>query len=698
MRLKILGCLLAFLPLLIHAQNGEEYIINEWPTESRPTVAWYINNNAASHAKRASDLRKAFFRPMSLSAYGSPAETRYAATWINDGAMGQPWQMGWGMSLKAFDKWVSKWRMQGYRLVIISANGPAGKAAFHGVMAFPSDRLKWAYKCEIKDLDKYMAGKDNNGISRVNSFRMYGEMDDRRYCVLLYENKGNERWALEHSEPGAMPNESWVSEYNYPHVSRQFLRPHKLFISDDGVITPLITDVSVGGWSAAVRLDQEQMAEEIRRQGHQWFMPIDIQGASGLGKTQFTAVFAERMRYQPRLWAAHGQVSGFKNTKEAKKELDITMKNFMVENGIRQAQVSIGARGHAMLERSYTWAETAYGSVKPDDVFLIGGVSKMFLYAAVKWCVDQLLVEYDTPVYKLLGYRNPFDERAEDITIQHLLDHTAGYDRDDSREAAFEFGKVGLTLPHNGTEPATLHDVIKYKLRQRLDYNPGERFVHSHYGSLLLGAVVANLTEMPYVDFLKKHILDGLDVSVFETDSKAHLKDKIVQQGLQMGVDARYPRKGEYVAGVYGGDGAIKEETAAAFSLRASATSLIKFAGQYSVARIGKRRDGYRRGGIEGGYAYVESHGDFDWAMVFNTREFASKNAVVHLAHKIRKLIDKTVAENKYGPFTLTCNPGPEIFDKSFPGMRGISFDSLGHLPDCTEEELDEIIHDRKDG
>lgn len=84
--------------------------------------------------------------------------------------------------------------------------------------------------------------------------------------------------------------------------------------------------------------------------------------------------------------------------------------------------------------------------------------------------------------------------------------------------------------------------------------------------------------------------------------------------------------------------------------------------------------------------------------MVFNTREFASKNAVVHLAHKIRKLIDKTVAENKYGPFTLTCNPGPEIFDKSFPGMRGISFDSLGHLPDCTEEELDEIMHDRKGG
>ncbi|KAM0415168.1 hypothetical protein ACHAPD_006356 [Fusarium lateritium] len=214
--------------------------------------------------------------------------------------------------------------------------------------------------------------------------------------------------------------------------------------------------------------------------------------------------------------------------------------------------------------------------------------------------------------------------------------------------------------------------------------------VHSHYGSLLLGAVVANLTEMPYVDFLKKHILDGLGVSLFETDSKVHFKDKVVQQGLQIGLDARYPGRGR--------DGAIKEETAAAFSLRASATSVMKFAARHSVARIGKRKDGYRRGGIEGGYAYVETYGDFDFAILFNTREFASKNAVLGLAHdKIRNFIDRTVAEKKYGPFTLTCNPGPEIFDKAFPGLEGVPLDSLEHLPDCTQKELDEIMHDRED-
>ncbi|KAM0502739.1 hypothetical protein ACHAP8_003569 [Fusarium lateritium] len=538
--------------------------------------------------------------------------------------------MAWGLSLKEFGEWAEKWEMEGFRMAILNANGPPDRAEFHGVMVLPKRRLKRAYKCDIEDLDKWVAGKDDNGISRVVSFRMYGELDNRRYCVLIHENKGNERWALEHSEPGLMPDSSWVSEFNYPHVSRQFLHPAKLFMADDGVITPLMTDMSMGGWSAAIRLNQSAMAKEIDRQRHQWFIPVDIQGASGFGKTQFNVVLAERTKCRPRVWAAHGQTSGFRNNKKAKKELDKIMKDFIKHNGIRQAQISIGMRGHAFLERSYTYAESAYGTVKPHDVPPRGYQQDVSIRSR----------------RMLLGYRKAFDKRVEDITIQHLLDHTSGYDRNQSGEAAFEFGKVGLQLQNNGTEPATLHELIEYKLKKRLDFNPGERMVH--YGSLLLGAVVANLTEMPYVDFLKKHILDGLDVSLFETDSRAHFKDKVVQQGLQIGLDARYPGKGEYVSGVYGGDGAIKEETAAAFSLRASATSVMKFAARHSVARIGKRKDGYRRGGIEGGYVYVETYGDFDFAILFNTREFASKNAVLDLAHdKIRNFIDRTVAEEK---------------------------------------------------
>ncbi|KAI1053972.1 hypothetical protein LB507_007290 [Fusarium sp. FIESC RH6] len=699
MRLKVLGCLLAFLPSLLHAQDDE--LIYERPTDEHPLVAWYFGVNEKEHERRVKDLKAKDFRPMSLSAYGNPGETRYAMTWINDGTVVHGWQMVWGFNLQKFNKWVKEWESQGLRMTAVSANGPAGSAEFHGIMVEDPHMIKWGHDCDIKDIDAYIANKDSNGLVRVVSFRMYGEPYDRRYCVVLHENESHERWALEHTKEGLMPDQSWSSTFNYPHLSRQFLRPAKLFMSDDGVITPLVTDMSPGGWSAAIRLKDTELSKTIKRQSAQGFMPVDIQGGSGLGKTQYNAVFVERMRYLPRKWKAKGEVNSFRNNKPAKEELDNIMRNFMKNNGIRQAQVAIGARGHVMAERSYTWAETTYGTVSRNDKFLLGGVSKMFLYPAVKWCVDNELFGYDTPVYELLGYHKPLDRRAVDITIQNLLDHTAGYDRNASGEAAFQFREAAMQSPSKGKRPATLDDLIQYKLKKKLDYNPGERMVHSHYGSMLLGHVIANLTEMPYVEFLKKHILDDLDVDVFATDVNAHLRDKIHPDGLQVGVDARFPADKQHVPGVYGGDGAIKEECAAAFSLRASASTLVKFAGRHSVARMGHRRSGYRRGGIEGGYALVESYGeDFDWAVVFNTREFASKEAVLGLVDKMHKFMDVTLSEKRYGPHKLECNPGDRMLKEDYPRLagltNGIAPEDLKHLPDCTKEQLDKMIRGEK--
>ncbi|CAG7556047.1 unnamed protein product [Fusarium equiseti] len=696
MRLKVLGSLLVFLPSLLHAQ--EDWKIYERPTDDRPTVEWYFGVSENEHKRLVSELKVDNFRPMSLSAYGDPGETRYAMTWINDGTVGHGWQMAWGLNLTRFNEWVQEWELQGLRMTAVSANGPAVSAEFHAIMVEDPDVIKWGHDCDIKDIDAYMANKDSNGLARVVSFRMYGEADDRRYCVVLHENKGHERWALEHTKEGLMPDQSWSSIFNYPHASGQLLRLSKLFMSDDGVITPLVTDMSAGGWSAAIRLNNTELSKMIQTQSAQWFLPWDIQGGTGLGKTQYNAIFVERMRYLPRKWKVKGEVASFRNNKQAKEGLDKIMKNFMKENGIRQAQVAIGARGRVMAERSYTWAETTYGTVSRDDKFLLGGVSKMFLYSAVKWCVENMLFDYDTLVYELLGYHSPSDRRAEDITIQHLLDHTAGYDRKASGEAAFQFREAAMQSPSKGKKPATLDDLIKYRLKKKLDYNPGERMVHSHYGSMLLGHVVAKLTEMPYVEFLKKHVFNGLDVDVFATDANAHLKDKIHPEGLQVGIDARFPADKQHVPGAYGGDGAVKEECAAAFSLRASASTLVRFAGKHSVARMGKRRSGYRRGGVEGGYAFVESYGDdFDWAVVFNTREFASKDAVLGLVDKMHHLMDYTLSEKRYGPHKLECNPGDiNLLKQDYPGLTGITPEDLWHLPDCTKEQLNKMFRGGK--
>ncbi|CVK90145.1 uncharacterized protein FPRN_07473 [Fusarium proliferatum] len=93
------------------------------------------------------------------------------------------------------------------------------------------------------------------------------------------------------------------------------------------------------------------------------------------------------------------------------------------------------------------------------------------------------------------------------------------------------------------------------------------------------------------------------------------------------------------VAAVYGGYGAIMEECTAAFSLKASASTIAKFAGSHAVSGTGRRKNGYRRGNFEGARTHVESNGDFDFAVVLNTRDFAFDQEFEDLTeNKIRPL------------------------------------------------------------
>lgn len=93
----------------------------------------------------------------------------------------------------------------------------------------------------------------------------------------------------------------------------------------------------------------------------------------------------------------------------------------------------------------------------------------------------------------------------------------------------------------------------------------------------------------------------------------------------------------------------------------------------------------------------MESYGDdFDWAVVFNTREFASKDAVLGLVDKMHQLMDYTLSEKRYGPHMLECNPGDEILKKDYPGLAGITPEDLRHLPACTKKQLDKMFRGGK--
>lgn len=298
----------------------------------------------------------------------------------------------------------------------------------------------------------------------------------------------------------------------------------------------------------------------------------------------------------------------------------------MRRNSVRQAQVAASINGTVVASRAYTWAENDRAIVEPSDKFLLASVSKAFTSAAIDHVISTGLLNLTTPVYALLGYNDPADRRSLDITVQQLLDHTAGFDRSISGDIGFFFTAFAQSL--NQSTPVTLPQLVDYVATQPLDFTPGERTAYSNYGTMLLSYVITNLTGESYISYLEKYVLDGADVEVWETAAEAHKSDPIVPETKFTGISALQPLSRNHVSNAHGGDGSIKEEVVGSFGLQASAATISQFFGSHAAWGIGGRRSGsWREGIVPGARAIIYSMEEVDWAVTMNTIEYANEEA-----------------------------------------------------------------------
>ncbi|KAK1676786.1 beta-lactamase/transpeptidase-like protein [Colletotrichum godetiae] len=613
---SFLGLLTSYLSFcsIAHAIPTERRQANDTSAD----VQTYFNLDGSAHGDKVKSLIADGYRMISLSNYGTALDAKYAAVWVRRD--GKPFEVIYGADEATYDDWFDLWKSKGYVPTHISVTGPAGSAIYAGVME-KADVTKWTQLCGLTN--PYAFDNATNGIDMVvKGFSMYGSPSDRLYCVLGHENIGNQMSTIFYS--------SGNYTIDYPKIfesetAKRFWRPSRLFRSDDHVVTPQFVDTSVGKWVAMNDLTAEELSSQIGFQKQQGLHPIDLQGGGSGQDIRFAVIFAESDVPETREWTATGSFTGFKDNAGATTAFDAAMQTWMRKNGVRQAQLAIASNGSTIAERGYTWAESNRPIVETDDVFLLASVSKIFVHAAIFNLIEAGKLNYSTAAYPLLGYNEPVDARAKDITIDHLLAHTSGYNRDRSGDPSFLFREIAIDM-FNGTRAATLRDVIEYQVARPLDFAPGTDYAYSNYGTMLLSYIVSNITAMPYLDFLKANILGDLDVRQYETAAAEHAGDRIVQESKYTGYDPREPQAYRLVPGPYGGDGAIKEECAGAFSLAASAGTVARFIGSHAVSGTGGRAPFAERDGtVVGARTFASSRPDLDWALTINTREYISE-------------------------------------------------------------------------
>ncbi|PPQ75212.1 hypothetical protein CVT26_008348 [Gymnopilus dilepis] len=586
-----------------------------------PNWQYYYDADAGQHQANFSALSNAGYQPISLSAYGQPPNERYAAVWVqrpNTGFVGVHNTDGTG-----YQSFFNEWSQQGFTSTIISVTGPSSSAVYSGIMV-KNGVMNWYQKCGLTNSQFYVELANAQSQRYIlKSFTEFGDgtSADRRYCGVWWPNNQYDKSTYFVDESYSALQSTFNAELTKPYWRLSYLS-----ISEDRLASSTFDDTYVGAWVAQIGMSAATLVSVTAEQQAAGRYPIHLQGGGTGSNTQFGAIWASQDIPSPRTWQVSGSVTGFKNNGQASTQADTLFQSWMQANGVRQAQFTVGKNGNTLLQKAYSWSETARHATAVNDVFLLASNSKMFVEATIQTLYNSNKLTPSTLVYPLLGYTNTPDPRLQQITVDQLLTHYGGLnDTQSGFDPTYSMRQIAIAQ-NLGPNPALTKDVVDFMSRYTLDYNPGAGYAYSNYGYLLLSYVVEHVTGMSYYDYLSSAVLQpgGYDVRQWPTSPSAHVNDPITQESMYTGLNAAQPQSSDLIADIFGGDGMYKEDCYGPAALAASATTLSKFIFTHAVWGIGGRVPGAARSGsTPGTRTWAES--DFnglDWAVTVNTRDF----------------------------------------------------------------------------
>ncbi len=308
---------------------------------------------------------------------------------------------------------------------------------------------------------------------------------------------------------------------------------------------------------------------------------------------------------------------------------DSKMQSFMQQYGIPAAQLSIGQGGNVLYSHAYTnTTDTTYPVSLSSTIFRLSSNSKAFETAAITKLYASGAVTPSTLVWPFLGVNTPLlpsqtvDPRTAQITVQELVDHTAGYHDDTGTDPAFNMYTIEQQAGNTG--PLTQDQFTRYLYGYHLDNNPGATSVYSNDGYYLLARVIEKAAGMPYLTYINTAVLSPIGVTddvVTATAQSGRRRNEAICTDPATGFDVLTPQAQTTVPDCYGGI-TVYEVLDGPTSMSASADSLVKFAGHYNVYGLGGHTAGYaREGSFVGSISWMQSlNNGYDFAFTLNDR------------------------------------------------------------------------------
>lgn len=257
---------------------------------------------------------------------------------------------------------------------------------------------------------------------------------------------------------------------------------------------------------------------------------------------------------------------------------DNAVNQFMTQFNIPSATFAMAKDGKLVYMRSFGKADLAgQEPTQPYHMFRIASVSKPITSIAIMKLVENGTLSLSDKVFgtnSIMSNNSYFnnvlvtDNRLNDITVQHLLEHSGGWDRDIDC-VSFPNNPYTWSINHcdpigfplyvtdqlNESNPVSRNALAKFLMQKGLAFDPGTKYAYSNIGYLLLGLVIEEKTGMSYEAYVKEFVLDP--IGAYDMYIGKNLKaDKREREGEYVGNGFMAPScygSGQSVPWEYGG-------------------------------------------------------------------------------------------------------------------------------------------------
>ena len=193
----------------------------------------------------------------------------------------------------------------------------------------------------------------------------------------------------------------------------------------------------------------------------------------------------------------------------ATEKMERYIANWMARYNIRGASLAIMKDEHLIYCKGFGWADEERNQpAEVGHIYRVASASKLITAVGIMKLCDEGLLRLDDKVFGAEGILMHFseikDKRAENITVRHLLNHTAGFSRR-MGDPMFRIADI-IKWEHLDTTP-TADQLIAYQLRQRLRDRPGGSAQYSNMGYLVLSRVIEVASGKSYEQYLQEHVL-----------------------------------------------------------------------------------------------------------------------------------------------------------------------------------------------